>query len=50
IMKTKDLQKLVLSKYQDGQSCLKIYDDLHGTVGISTLREMVQNDPGDWLY
>ena len=33
-MKSKDL---VLSKYKDGQSCMKIHEDLHGSVGVSTV-------------
>ena len=36
-MKSKDLQNLVLSKYKDGQSCIKIHKDLHGSVGLSTV-------------
>ena len=36
-MKSKDLQNLVLSKYKDGQSCIKIHEDLHGSVGLSTV-------------
>ena len=36
-MKSKGLQNLVLSKYKDGQSCIKIYEDLHGSVDLSTV-------------
>ena len=36
-MKSKDLQNLVLSKYKDGQSCIKIHEDLHGSVGLLTV-------------
>ena len=36
-MKSKDLQNLVLSKYKDGQSWIKIHEDLHGSVGLSTV-------------
>ena len=36
-MKSKDVQNLVLSKYKDGQSCIKIHEDLHGSVGLSTI-------------
>ena len=36
-MKSKDLQNLVLSKYKDGQSCIKIHEDLHVSVGLSTV-------------
>ena len=36
-MKNKDLQNVVLSNYKDGQSCIKIHEDLHGSVGLSTV-------------
>ena len=36
-MKSKDIQNLVLSKYQNGQSCSKIHEDLNGSVGLSTI-------------
>ena len=36
-MKSEDLQNLVLSKYKDGQSCIKVHEDLHGSVGLSTV-------------
>ena len=36
-MKSKDLQNLVLSKYKDGQPCIKIHEDLHVSVGLSTV-------------
>ena len=36
-MKSNDLQNLVLSKYKDGQSCIKIHEDFHGLVGLSTV-------------
>ena len=45
-MKSNDLQNLVLSKYKDGQSCIKIYEDLHGSVGLSTVErwcKMIRN-------
>ena len=45
-MKSKDLQNLVLSKYKDGQSCIEIYEDLHGSVGLSAVErwcKMIQN-------
>ena len=34
-MKSKDLENVVLSKYKDRQSCMKIYEDLHGSVSLS---------------
>ena len=36
-MKSKDLQNLVLSKYKDGQSSIKIHEDFHDSVGLSTV-------------
>ena len=36
-MKSKHLQNLVLSKYKDRQSCIKIHEDIHGSVGLSTI-------------
>ena len=37
VRKYEDLENLVLSKYKDGQSCIKIHEDLHGPVGLSTV-------------
>ena len=45
-MKSKDLQNVVLSKYKDGQSSIKIHEDLHGSVGLSTVErwcKMIQD-------
>ena len=36
-MKSKHLENRVLSKYKDGQSSIKIHEDLHGSVGLSTV-------------
>ena len=36
-MKSKDHRDLVLSKYEDGQSCVKIHEDLHGSFGLSII-------------
>jgi len=36
-MKSKDLQKLVLSKYEVGQAPKKIFQDLYGLVGYRTI-------------
>ena len=36
-MKSKDLRNRVLSKYKDGQSCTKFYEDLHDSVGLLTI-------------
>ena len=44
-MKSKDLQKIVLSKYQNGDNPTRIYRDLNG--GID--RTVVPNDPPIWL-
>ena len=30
-----DFQNRVLSKYKYGQSCIKIHEELHGSVGLS---------------
>ena len=38
-MKSKDLQNVVLSKYKDGQSSMKIHEDLHGSEGLSTVEK-----------
>ncbi|CAF1216916.1 unnamed protein product [Rotaria magnacalcarata] len=37
-MKSKDLQKLVLSKYENGDSTSKIFNDLNGSVSYHTIR------------
>ena len=41
-MKNKDLQKLVLSTYQAGQTSNKIFQDLNGAVR--------NDDPEDWCH
>ena len=37
-MKSKDLQKVVLSKYQNGDNPTKIYRDLNGGIGLRTIK------------
>ena len=37
-MKSKDLQKLVLSKYDNGDGPTKISQDLNGTISLSTIK------------
>ena len=37
-MKSKDLQKLVLSKYEKGDTTAKIFDDLSGSVSLRTIQ------------
>ena len=37
-MKSKDLQKLVLSKYEAGQTPKKIFEDLNGAVSYRTVK------------
>ena len=37
-MKSKDLQKLVLSKYEAGQTPKKIFQDLNGAVSYRTVK------------
>ena len=41
-MKSKDLQKVVLSKYQKGDTPTQIYHDLNGTLGLSTIKRWCQ--------
>ena len=36
-MKSKDLQKLVLSKYDNGDGTTKIFRNLNGTISLSTI-------------
>jgi transposase len=36
-MKSEDLQKLVLSKYENGDETTKIFRDLNGTISLSTI-------------
>ena len=41
-MKSKDLQKVVLSKYQNGDNPTKIYRDLNGGIGLRTIERWCQ--------
>ena len=41
-MKSKDLQKVVLSKYQNGDNPTKIYHDLNGGIGLRTIGRWCQ--------
>jgi transposase len=41
-MKSKDLQKVVLSKYQTGDTPTQIYHDLNGGVGLRTIERWCQ--------
>ena len=41
-MKSKDLQKIVLSKYQNGDNPTKIYRDLNGGIGLRTIERWCQ--------
>ena len=36
-MKSKDLQKIVLSMYQNGDTPTKIYRDFNGGIGLRTI-------------
>ena len=38
IMKNKDLQKLVLYKYETGQASKKIFENLNGAVSYPTVK------------
>ena len=44
-MKSKDLQKVVLSKYQNSDNPTKIDRDLNGGIGLRNNRMVVPNDP-----
>ena len=37
-MKSKDLQNVVLSKYQNGDIPTKIHRDLNGRIGLRTIK------------
>ncbi|CAF0883256.1 unnamed protein product [Rotaria sordida] len=41
-MKSKDLQNIVLSKYQNGDTPTKIYHDLNGDLGLTTIKRWCQ--------
>ena len=41
-MKSKDLQKVVLSKYQNGDNPTKIHRDLNGGIGLRTIKRWCQ--------
>ena len=41
-MKSKDLQKVVLSKYQNGDNPTKIYHDLNDGIGLRTIERWCQ--------
>ena len=36
-MKSKDMQKVVVSKYEKGDGTTKIFQDLTGTLSLSTI-------------
>ena len=36
-MNSKDVQKVVLSKYEKGDGTTKIFQDLNGTISLSTI-------------
>ncbi len=42
VMKSKDLQKVVLSKYQKGDTPTQIYRDLNGGIGLRTVERWCQ--------
>ena len=41
-MKSKDLQKVVLSKYQNGDNPTKMYHDLNGRIDLRTIERWCQ--------
>ena len=45
-MKSKDVQSLVLSKYEDRQSCAETHGELHSSVSLLTIErwhKMIEN-------
>jgi hypothetical protein len=42
VMKSKDLQKVVLSKHQKGDTPTQIYRDLNGGIGLRTVERRCQ--------
>ena len=44
-MKSKDLQKIVLSKHQNGDSLTKVCRDLNGGIGLRTIKGLCQMIP-----
>ena len=49
-MKSKDMQKVVLSKYEKRDGATKILQDLNGTVSLFDDQTMVQWNPRNRLY
>ena len=41
-MKSKGVQNVVLSKYQNGDTPTKIYHDLSGAIGLRTIKRWCQ--------
>ncbi|CAM4981834.1 unnamed protein product [Rotaria socialis] len=41
-MKSEDLQNIVLSKYQNGDTPTKIFRDLNGGIGLRTIKRWCQ--------
>jgi hypothetical protein len=37
-MKSKDIQKIIFSKYEKGEGLTKIFRDLNGAVGLRTVK------------
>ena len=44
-MKSKDVQKLVVSKYEKGDGTTKIFQDLNGTTSLSTIERWCRRIP-----
>ena len=42
-MKSKDLQKVVLAKYQNGDTTTKIHRDFNGAIGLRTIERWCQS-------
>ena len=49
-MKNKDLQKLVLSKYEAGQTPKKVFEDLNGVLSYPTVKRRCKMIMEDWRH
>ena len=49
-MKSKDVQKVVLSKYEKGDGTTKVFQDLNGTISLSTIERWCRRIRESELY
>ena len=49
-MKSKDVQNIVLSKYQNGDTPTEIYHDLNGGCWFNNNQKVVPDDSSIWYY